>query len=118
MTIEIHLDAVASLITFGGGTLLAVDVLTVGSRTRLRRGGEKLLEGLKKEETSDEDHNEHKQNPLQTPDGEAFDSDRALEDWAGRLRTRTAVWGFVLLACGLGFDLFTKVVCNPLLFSK
>lgn len=50
-------------------------------------------------------------------DGAAFNSPQALEDWADRLTTMRARWGFLLLALGLGIDLWTKSLSNPLLFE-
>ena len=46
--IEIHLDAIASSINFAGGIILAIDALKARRRTKVRRGGMKLLEGLRK----------------------------------------------------------------------
>lgn len=131
--VDVHLDSVASCINFIAALVLAFDALTATRRTKIRRGGQKLLEGLKKEEANSQTQvRESTLQPEQksgsdapaeldkvrSPDGYAIDSIAALEDWADRLTTRKARWGFALLALGFGLDLWAKIVCNPLIFTK
>jgi hypothetical protein len=121
--IEIRLDAIASSINFIGGIILAVDALTVRRRTKMKRGGQKLLEGLQKigEEGQIQSPGGNKvAEPagIQDPDGNLIGSVEALEDWADRLTTRKARTGFICLVVGFGLDLISKALCNPLFFSK
>jgi hypothetical protein len=131
--VDVHLDSVASCINFIAALVLAFDALTATRRTKIRRGGQKLLEGLKKEEAKSQTQmgeatpqQEQKQGSdapaelgkVQSPDGYAIDSPAALEDWADRVMTKKARWGFALLVLGFGLDLWAKIACNPLIFSK
>ena len=134
--IEIHLDALASAVNFAGGIVLAKDALSARRRTKVKRGGEKLIEGLQNTEATDETRHPHsnevieKENKLdpdgdqavesvkvQDPQGNIIDSIKALEDWADRLTMEKARLGFILLAIGFGLDLFSKIFWNPLFLS-
>jgi hypothetical protein len=134
--IEIHLDAVASAINLAGGIVLAKDALSARRRTKVKRGGEKLIEGLQNIEATDETRHpdgneviekEDKPDPdaiqaaepgkIQDPEGYVIDSVKALEDWADRLTMEKARLGFILLVIGFGLDLFSKIFWNPLFLS-
>jgi hypothetical protein len=107
--VEIRLDAVASSISCLAGIVLAIDALTVRWKTKVVRGWTKLFEGLEK--TGDE-------NLVVDSAGKPSNTARAGEDWADRRTRKLAVFGFLLLAGGFALDIFSKVVCNPLIFSK
>ena len=118
--IEIHLDAIASSINFAGGIILAIDALKARRRTKVRRGGMKLLEGLRKTDAGGQVQPADipsRSGQVQSADGYVLDSNEAFEDWADRLTTKKARFGFILLAIGFGLDLFSKALCNPLFFS-
>jgi hypothetical protein len=127
--IEIHLDAIASSANFVGGMFLAIDALTARRRTKVRRGGEKLMEGLKAADAGRQIGHAvpetdqplgpkvEESGKIQSPDGYVLDSIEALEDWADRLSAEKARVGFILLAIGFGLDLFSKVFGNPLFFT-
>jgi hypothetical protein len=107
--IEVKLDAVASAINFIAGVVLAIDALTAPWKSKVVRGWEKLFEGLKKRGDHD---------ILEDSSGKASNSSQSGADWADRRTKRLALVGFIILAGGFALDLFSKVVCNPLLFSK
>jgi hypothetical protein len=107
--IEVKLDAVASAINFIAGVVLAIDALTTPWKSKVVRGWGKLFEGLKKRGDRD---------ILEDSSGNASNSSQAGVDWADRRTKRLALVGFIILAGGFALDLFSKVVCNPLLFSK
>ena len=113
--------------------MLAIDALKAHRRTKVKRGGQKLLEGLKRVDAAGQTQSpdvaseasrlqDHaipaESGQVQSPDGYVLDSIDALEDWADRLTTQRARIGFSFLAIGFAIDLFSKAACNPLLFSK
>lgn len=107
--LNLHLDAVASLLNFIAGIVLATDALRARKRTKIKRGGEKLVEGLKERGDG---------GLIVDPSGNALNDIPSLENWADRRTVTGARVGFWLLAAGFGLDLFSKLFSNPLLFSK
>jgi hypothetical protein len=132
LMIEVHLDAIASSVNFLGGIFLAIDALTAHRRTKVKRGGAKLVEGLQQAEARDKMSAQSataatgqppapaapaRPENIQSPEGQILDSIEALENWADKLTAKRARTGFFLLAIGFGLDLFSKLFSNPLLFS-
>jgi hypothetical protein len=130
--IEIHLDAIATSVNFVGAVFLAIDALRARRRTKVKRGGAKLIKGLteadappKVQSLGRDAYSEQTPDPnmhveageIQSADGHVLDSIDALEDWADRLTAERARIGFLLLVVGFGLDLLSKVFSNPLLFS-
>jgi len=130
--IEIHLGAIATSVNFVGAVILATDALRARRRTKVKRGGTKLIQGLREADAPPQIQSlgtdaDSKQTPdpnmhgeagkIQSADGHVLDSIEALEDWADRLTAERARVGFFLLVIGFGLDLFSKILSNPLLFS-
>jgi hypothetical protein len=109
--VEVKLDAVASSINFIAGVFLAIDALTAPWKAKVVRGWEILYEGIKKRKTAPKDL-------LADPDGKPSNSSQSGANWADRRTRKLALIGFLLLAGGFALDIFSKVVCNPLLFTK
>jgi hypothetical protein len=106
--VEIRLDAVASSINFIAGLVLVLDALTAPWKTKVVRGWSRLYEGLAKLKNK-----ELLEDPAKNPANNA----RSGEDWADRRTRKMALIGFLLLAAGFAVDLYSKVICNPLLFK-
>jgi hypothetical protein len=107
--IDIHLDAVGSAVSFFGSIVLAMDALRAKRLSMIKRGGEKLVEGIK---------NTGKIDLIFDAAGNPLNDKESLEDSAVQRTTARARLGFILLAGGFALDLISKVFCNPLLFSK
>jgi hypothetical protein len=107
--LEIRLDAVASALNFSAGVLLAIDALTAPWKTKVVRGWEKLFEGIAGSGDGD---------LVVDPAGNPSNQSYSGAEWADRRTRKLALTGFIILAGGFGLDIFSKIFCNPLLFSK
>jgi hypothetical protein len=107
--IDIHLDAAASAVNFFGSIVLAMDALRARRLTMIKRGGEKLVEGIRKTGKID---------LIFDPAGNPLNDNESLEDSAVQRTAARARLGFIMLAGGFALDLISKIFCNPLLFSK
>jgi hypothetical protein len=106
--LEIRLDAIASCLNFAGGVTLAVDALSVQSRTRQEHGANRFISAA--QEVGDTDL-------LKDHVGKPINSNRSIQNWFNRGTFRLAVSGFVLLVLGFGLDLFCKVFADPSLIK-
>jgi hypothetical protein len=107
--IDVHLDAVASLLNFGAAVFLALDALSAQRRSLIREGTEKFLKGLKSiGETG----------AVVDQAGNPLKDAQSFEKWLNGRTTKIARIGFGLLLAGFGLDLYSKLIWNPLLFKK
>jgi hypothetical protein len=131
--IEIRLDVAASFLNFLGGGVLAFDALTASRRTKVKRGGEKLSQAIEKSEqknpvlgagdiplsspSPETIEKSEEENPAIGP-GDLPLTSRSLENWADNRTIWAARIGFCLLTAGCGLDLYSKMICNALLFTN
>lgn len=104
---NIHLDALASLLSFGGAGILSIDALRVRRKAKQKRGMEKLVEAIRRSGT---------EGLLYDDNGTPLETAKDIEGWFSSREFRLALWGFVLLTAGFALDIFCKTLCNPLLF--
>lgn len=102
---NLHLDALASLLNFLGGSLLAIEALRIRQAAKERRGTEILLNAINRNNQAQPDEAmtiyDEQQTPLQTRD--------AIEDWFAKRSSRYAWIGFCFISAGFALDLAIKL---------
>jgi hypothetical protein len=104
---NIHLDALASLLSFVGAGILSIDALRVRGKVKQKGGLEKLVEAIRRSGAT---------GLLYDDNGTPLETAKDIEGWFAGREFRLALWGFLLLAAGFALDIICKTISNPLLF--